>query len=153
VLRVRFTPQDLTRVRLLSNADPLWEIVLSSFLLHERHRPPFLSPWIRRIKADSAQWERIRPGARMLAGLAPQGPYFPDFLTPAEASDGLEAGLHAVACTSRSRLSSELGLLATACGLRRRTVPNWVRQFATGDRTTMSRFHPGLDVVAGNVSG
>lgn len=114
----------------------MWEIVLSSFLLQERRKPAFLSPWLRLLKADLAHADRIRQGVRMLSGLAPQGPYFPDFLTPAEASEGLDAGLDAVARTPRARLDSELGLLAAASRMRQRATPAWVGQF-TGDKPTM----------------
>lgn len=65
---------------------------------------------------------------RMLSPLMPPRGYFPDFLTPAEGSGGLECGIDAVLTTPRRQLRSELTLLAGDNPLR-----SWARQLAEGD--------------------
>ncbi len=139
MLRIHFTAQDLTRTRLLTAADPLWEVMLSHFLLHEPTTPVYLRPWLQRLREDPGRLAVIRPAVHSLAGLAPQGPYFPDFLTPAQASYGLRSGLEAVASTPRRQLCHELNLLAECSRRKRRTVPGWLGPFAAGDRFAMSR--------------
>jgi DNA-binding transcriptional ArsR family regulator len=137
VLRVHFTADDLARTYLLPAADPLWEVMLSHFLLHERVKPLFFQPWLRWLTGDPKRMRRARPGARVLAGLAPQGPYFPDFLTPAESRGGLDTGLEAIAATSRRRLLREVNLLAECGRDRGSLLPDWLGLFAVGDRAAM----------------
>jgi DNA-binding transcriptional ArsR family regulator len=136
---VHFTAEDLARTRLLTEPDPLWEVILSNFRLSDNLRPVFLESWRASLYADKARMATVRPAARLLATLAPQGPYFPDFLTPAEASAGLDAGLAAVASTPRRRLCAELNLLAEINRRRGRPVPYWLGAFAAGDRFTLTR--------------
>ncbi|WP_246341414.1 ArsR/SmtB family transcription factor [Streptomyces physcomitrii] len=62
----------------------------------------------------------------------PSRGYFPDFLTPAEASGGLECGIDAVLATPRRRLRTELGLLSA-----RNPLPHWARQLADGEASTL----------------
>lgn len=130
VLRIHFTSEDLVRTHVATAADPLWEVVLGHFLLQERG-PVYLRSWVRRWRSDSQWATKIRPGARLLAGLAPLGPYFPDFLTPAEACDGLGAGLEAIARTPRRRLTYELNRLAS--GRAGRPLPDWLSSFADAE--------------------
>jgi DNA-binding transcriptional ArsR family regulator len=133
VLRIHFTADDLALTRLRTTANALWEVTLSHFRLHDRATPAYLRPWLQRLRNDPDRAARIRPAAQILAGLAPRGPYFPDFLTPAEAGEGLEAGLDVVASTPRQRLEHEVGLLIECSRRRRRRVPGWLRTFATGE--------------------
>lgn len=63
----------------------------------------------------------------MLAVLAPLGPYFPDFLTPSEAVEGLQAGIEAIRTTPRRRLGIELAQLAEQTPL-----PGWVATLVDG---------------------
>jgi DNA-binding transcriptional ArsR family regulator len=52
----------------------------------------------------------------LLIALNPAHGYFPDMLTPAEASDGLEAGIQAILNLPKQRLKSEIEKLATEHG-------------------------------------
>ncbi|MER5645080.1 winged helix-turn-helix domain-containing protein [Streptosporangium sp. NPDC002524] len=129
MLRVHFTSADLARTGLTTVADPLWEILLSHFRLIERDRPMFIQPWISRLRSRPDLLTMMRPAATLLSGLAPLGPYFPDFLTPAESAAGLEAGLEAVGATDRRRLRDELDLLHQSNRRRGRATPGWLAGF------------------------
>src|SRR5437763_8022421 len=52
MLRIHFTAEDLARTSLAATADPLWEIPLSRFRLHDRDRPVAFRPWTRRLRAS-----------------------------------------------------------------------------------------------------
>jgi len=133
MLRLHFTESDLART-FVDSVDPLWETLLSGFRLRERDRLPIFEPWIRRIRSDQQAQERMRPGATLLATLAPTGPYFPDFLTPADSGGGLGEGLFAVAATSRTELRAQLERLDDIAPL-----PGSLRGLADGDRELLTR--------------
>ncbi|MGG7571848.1 hypothetical protein [Streptomyces sirii] len=123
MLRVHFTGQDLTRTRVADGADPLWETVLSLHALRESRTEPALAAWRQHAV-------RHGPGPlRTLLPLVPKHGYFPDFLTPFAALDGVEPGLEAVMSTSRRRLRAELTLLSG-----HRALPGWARRIAAGNR-------------------
>ncbi|MEV0734248.1 helix-turn-helix domain-containing protein [Polymorphospora sp. NPDC050346] len=113
MLRIHFTVADLNRTRVATAPDPLWELTLSMHQLRRRGSPPLLAGW----KADLAH--RLRPDTTLrheispALALNPPTGYFPDFLTPAEAADGFEAGLQALLDTPRDRLRAEIALLGT----------------------------------------
>jgi hypothetical protein len=132
-----FTSTDVAHTRLQTTPDPLWEVILSHFLLHEQAPPTYLRPWLQQFRKNPDRTTKVRPAVQILAGLAPQGPYFPDFLTPAEACDGLDAGLDAIASTPRRRLNHETKLVTELSRLRHRRVPTWLETFAAGDRTAL----------------
>ncbi|MGW6442715.1 ArsR/SmtB family transcription factor [Lentzea sp. NPDC055074] len=110
LLRIHFTMRDMGRTRLADEGDPLWEVMHSGFRLNYRDRDPAFVPWKRSLLANGSA--DVRAGTALLAVLAPEGPYFPDFLTPPEASRGLEEGLEAMLSTPRGRLRAELSRLA-----------------------------------------
>ncbi|MFF4700974.1 hypothetical protein [Streptomyces chattanoogensis] len=122
MLRVHFTAQDLARTRVADGADPLWETVLSLHALRESRAEPALAAWRRHAV-------RHGPGPlRTLFPLVPPHGYFPDFLTPSAASDGVEPGLEAVMRTPRTQLRAELAVLGG-----QRTLPGWTRDIAAGE--------------------
>ncbi|MEU6720765.1 helix-turn-helix domain-containing protein [Nonomuraea sp. NPDC046802] len=133
-LRIHFTADDLARTTIAATVDPLWEMLLSRFRLNDLDKAPAFQPWIRRLRSDPVQRAKIRPGARLLATLAPMGPYFPDFLTPAAARNGLEAGLEAILSTPRQQLRSELQRLVQHVSL-----PGWVRPLADGEVSALTQ--------------
>ncbi|MEV0393924.1 ArsR/SmtB family transcription factor [Polymorphospora rubra] len=114
MLRIHFTVADLNRTRVATAPDPLWELALSMHQLRRRGSPPLLAGW----KSDLA--DRLRPDTTLRREVAlalalnPPTGYFPDFLTPAEAAGGFEAGLQALLDTPRHRLRAEIALLDTA---------------------------------------
>lgn len=116
-LKIVFTPEDLVRVRIAPRPDPLWEMVLSLHLLQTRGGGAGLAGWRRRVRADLAEAGLLTSVRDVLVPLAPSGPYFPDFLTPAEAQLGLEQGVDALVDTPRRRIRHELDLVRTYYGL------------------------------------
>ncbi|NUP23006.1 MAG: winged helix-turn-helix transcriptional regulator [Streptomyces sp.] len=140
MLRIHFSAGDLARTRVAEEPDPLWETVLSLHQLHENRREPLLDAWRRRRRTCDA-------GAlRMLSPLMPPRGYFPDFLTPAAASGGLECGIDAVLSTPRRQLRTELGLLSISTPL-----PGWTRQLADGEMSAVRRLGRALRVYHASV--
>jgi DNA-binding transcriptional ArsR family regulator len=133
VLRIHFTDADLARTSVASTPDPFWEIVLSGFRLHERNRDLVFQPWIQRLRSNPRLTGRLQPGAQILAALAPKGPYFPDFLTPFAAREGMDSGLDAVLSTPRRELNAQLARLNTVS-----PVPHWIKPLANGDRESLA---------------
>ncbi|MFB4423814.1 ArsR/SmtB family transcription factor [Streptomyces sp. QL37] len=134
MLRIHFTAEDLEYVRIARGPDPLWEIVCSLCRLQNKEGLVAFGPW-RRSVADRLKAEGPgRRAARFLCGLVPYGPYFPDFLTPAV--DGgvadLRNGIERVLTTPRTRLRTELELLARASGR-----PPAGAELARGDTTAL----------------
>lgn len=131
MLRVHFTPEDLNRTRIAEGADPLWETVLSLHRLRESRTEPALAAW----RQHAA---RHGPGPlRLLLPLVPPRGYFPDFLTPAAGSAGVEPGLEAVMTTPRRRLRTDIGMLAGQAhrpGHGQHAAPtSWMRSLADGE--------------------
>ena len=106
VLRINFTESDLARIRLADEPDPLWETLLSLHLLQEHRPAPRYAPWRDRVAT------RLDRDMRPLLALAPPRGYSPDFLTPAAAGEGLEAGLDALRNTPAGTFHADLGVLA-----------------------------------------
>jgi DNA-binding transcriptional ArsR family regulator len=134
MLRIHFTLKDLARVTISPHPDPLWEIVLSGFRLHEprsvKHRP-----WLLALRSMSRpDTAAVKAGSAVLDVLAPLGPYFPDFLTPPGGRRDLDAGLDAVHSTPRRELRRQLSRLAE-----RRPLPAWVTTLSTADPAAMTR--------------
>ncbi|SEH02970.1 Helix-turn-helix domain-containing protein [Nonomuraea solani] len=134
ILRVHFTADDLARVTIANEPDPLWEVAFTRFRLRDPVRPLAFTPWLNRLRASPDRCARIRAGGRVLDPLTPTGPYFPDFLTPNESARGLDAGLEALLSTPRRRLRRELRLLGE-----RHRLPGWVRPLAEGDMMALRR--------------
>jgi DNA-binding transcriptional ArsR family regulator len=133
VLRIRFTPDDLVRVRVSDAADPMWEIVGSNQLLQVGQRASNLAqhPWLQRSRCRLRR-PGVEQAARAVAVLAPWRTYFPDFLTPDRHTRGFDNDLDTVLTTPVGRLARELGRLPT-------DAPPWVRGIAAGDPRMLSR--------------
>jgi DNA-binding transcriptional ArsR family regulator len=86
--------------------DALWESILSFHRLRDRRGAMVFGEWRSEARA------RLKGETRLLAALVPPRGYFPDFLTPPEGRDGLEAGLEALRATPPARLHTELALAA-----------------------------------------
>jgi len=134
VLRVHFTDADLARVRVARGPDPLWETVLGLHKLAERENAPLaFTRWRLRALTEISD-RRLTAMARLMTTLAPpEVEYFPDFLTPPEAAEGMSEGLTALRSTPKRRLRSEL---ASLDGIRPRpsAAAGWMRELAVGDR-------------------
>ncbi|WP_405554915.1 ArsR/SmtB family transcription factor [Streptomyces sp. NBC_01171] len=123
MLRLHFTPEDLGRVRFAKVPDPLWESVLSLTLLGTARGRATFGPWQARLRPalpGLPAWQ-----IRLLRRLVPATGNFPDFLTPSESANGLEAGIEAVLMTPKRTLRRELASLPD--------IPSWSRPLAEGD--------------------
>ncbi|MFB6440760.1 hypothetical protein ACFCVY_28960, partial [Streptomyces sp. NPDC056411] len=128
VLRVHFTAEDLARTRVAEGADPLWETVLSLHSLRQGRAEPALMAWRQYAVRNG-------PGPlRTLLPLVPPHGYFPDFLTPFAALDGVEPGLEAVMSTPRTRLRAELSQLSG-----HRALPGWARGIGEGEPAALRK--------------
>ena len=134
MLRIHFTAEDLSRVRLAGAPDPLWETVLTLFRLRSRNTPLVFDGWRREAVGRSQ-----RSALEMLMPLTPGG-YFPDFLTPGEAARGLEAGIDAVLSTGKERLQTEIGLLK----MPNQRPPTHIQALARGDVESLHRLGAAL---------
>ncbi|MGV9310191.1 helix-turn-helix domain-containing protein [Nonomuraea sp. NPDC004354] len=117
ILRIIFTGDDLARVRIASRADPLWETVASLHRFQAGDGGAAMAEWRRRARAKLAETGLLQDVRRMLVPLAPRAAYFPDFLTPIEAQQGLEEGIQAILDTPPARVRRELDLLRARHGL------------------------------------
>ncbi|MEE1832217.1 ArsR/SmtB family transcription factor [Streptomyces sp. SP17KL33] len=121
-LRIHFTYDDLARVVLAEEPDPLWEGLLSLHLLQNRDGALVFGRWRRASRGH------FDPELPRLRHLAPPRGYSADFLTPAGAAGGFEAGLDAMLATPRARLRTDLTELSPA-----RPLPGWAGPLADGD--------------------
>lgn len=113
MLRVHFSDADLGRIRLARHPDPLWEVISSLHRLQTRQGRWAYAGWYRQSR-ERLRERGLEPLLRsLLLPLAPYAAYFPDFLTPPEAEDGLAAGLKAMRLLPPRRVEAELRLLAT----------------------------------------
>lgn len=127
VLRVRFTPVDVLRTRLVTAPDPMWELVLSLHALRAGPGSPHAG-W--RSGAVAAIRDRRLTGLlSMLFVLVPASGRFPDFLTPPGAEEGIDAALEAMLCMPKQRIASDV-----AAAYDHRHAPGWLRLLAGGDR-------------------
>jgi DNA-binding transcriptional ArsR family regulator len=122
MLRVHFTQDDLLRLKVAANPDPLWETVLSANLLGTGRGAAVFDPW--RDQARSVLHGLPAGPTRLVRAVAPPRGDFPDFLTPPEAGIGLREGIEAVLTTPRRRLRRELTVLSSP--------PSWLRPLAEG---------------------
>lgn len=120
MLRVHFTPEDLARVRVASAPDPLWEITCSLHRLQTTRGRWAFAEWHRETRAGLAGTPLGDAVRRLLVPVLPRAPYLPDFLTPSEASDGLERGFAAIIDTPPARVAHEMRLLDELSG-----APAW----------------------------
>ncbi|ELP64045.1 ArsR/SmtB family transcription factor [Streptomyces turgidiscabies] len=123
MLRIHFTDADLARVRVAARPDPLWEIFFSLLRFQKRKGLWAYAGWHRSAR-EALHGKGLAPTVRnVLLPLYPTGTYFPDFLTPGEASEGLDAGLEAILAVPRKRMLQELNILDRVNG-----APDWARQ-------------------------
>ncbi|MGW9132120.1 ArsR/SmtB family transcription factor [Streptomyces sp. NPDC055681] len=112
MLRIHVSGMDLSRVRMATRPDALWETILSFHRLRDRRASTVFGKWRTETRP------RLNGETRLLAALVPPRGYFPDFLTPSrEGSEphGFDAGMEALRDTPPERLHAELGLLRADC--------------------------------------
>ncbi|MDX3453710.1 winged helix-turn-helix domain-containing protein [Streptomyces sp. ME02-8801-2C] len=141
MLRIHFTAEDLSRTRLAERPDPLWEITASLHRLQSKEGRWAHAAWYRDA-CDAIATQKLGAIVRtLLFPLFPRASYFPDFLTPGEAGQGLRSGLGAILDTPPARVRHEIGLLAQV-----RKVPSEMYRLADRDTrldlvTALRRYH------------
>ncbi|WP_043669371.1 ArsR/SmtB family transcription factor [Streptomyces xylophagus] len=119
MLRIHFTEADLVRTRLASEPDPLWEIALSLHRLQTQQGRSAHAEWYRTTRPRLTDHGLEGVLRHFLLPLFPRTAYFPDFLTPAEGTGGLTAGLAALVNTPAERVRQEVARF-TSVG-----APSW----------------------------
>jgi DNA-binding transcriptional ArsR family regulator len=131
MLRIYFTSDDIARVRLAPGPDPMWELVLALQMLRPQRGDLLFTGW-RTEAADALRGTGLGRSLRLLLALTPNVGYFPDFLNPIEAANGLEQGLEAIRCTSKRMLHRDMHELS-----RSRQPPAYAQGVASGDPSTL----------------
>jgi DNA-binding transcriptional ArsR family regulator len=128
MLRVHFTSEDLSRITIAADVDPLWEVLFSLHLLQEREHTLLFGEWRRRVRA-------ARPARLpLLLELAPPTGYSPDFLTPGRGDADFPTLVDRMLSTPRHSLEDDLSFMA-----RRRPATPWTRTLGTGDVAALRR--------------
>jgi DNA-binding transcriptional ArsR family regulator len=106
-LRLHFTAEDLLRTRVLTEPDPLWELVLSVHHLSPTGEPDRHTAWRREVRPRLSEAESAH-AVGLLRQLVPRRGNFPDFLTPLPTSDGIDGAFDVIRSTPRSRLALDM---------------------------------------------
>ncbi|MGY0057666.1 ArsR family transcriptional regulator [Streptomyces sp. LZ34] len=125
MLRIHFTDADLARTRLASAPDPLCEIAASLHRLQSRRGRWAFAGWYRTAREQLREKGLERALRTVLLPLYPRAAYYPDFLTPVDAVDGLDAGLESILATPAQRVMEEMAILDRTVG-----APAWAGQLA-----------------------
>ncbi|WP_405848029.1 helix-turn-helix domain-containing protein [Streptomyces sp. NBC_01518] len=128
MLRFHFTSEDLTKVRVTTEPHALWEIAASLHRLQTREGRWAYTPWFHTARDSLRRAGLERAVKTFLLPLFPRASYFPDFLTPPEGAQGLDAGLEAVLATPYARVMSEVDILTRGVG-----APAWARRLGEPD--------------------
>ncbi len=137
LLRLHFTVEDLAKVHVATKLDPLWETTLGLQQLTTTSRSPAVYRAGRRRATELVRERQLSGLIRLLTTLVPDSGYYPDFLTPLEAAEGLAAGLDAVRATPLQSVRREVRQLADTTTLPQASVP-WLRDLMRGDRDRMT---------------
>lgn len=125
MLRIHFTDADLGRTRVAAAPDPLWEICASLHRFQSRHGRWAYADWYRTARSQLHSTGLSRTLRTLLLPLVPRATYFPDFLTPPEGAEGLDAGLEAILSTPPRRVLHEMSILDRSTG-----APAWGHRLA-----------------------
>ncbi|MGW0819807.1 ArsR/SmtB family transcription factor [Streptomyces sp. NPDC002845] len=112
MLRIHFTEVDLARTRLADGPDPLWELAGSMHRLQSRRGRWAFAQWYDTARHELREQGLERPISTQLMPLYSRGVYFPDFLTPVQAADGLKSGIEAILEAHPRRIAAEIGQLS-----------------------------------------
>ncbi|MFI1226352.1 MULTISPECIES: winged helix-turn-helix domain-containing protein [unclassified Streptomyces] len=134
MLRIHFTPEDMTRVRVAPGPDILWEITNSVQTLQRTDGERVFGAWRRWVRP------RLPESRRLLSPLLPPYGYSPDFLTPTAGDrTTLQAAIDTLLGTPLPRLRAELSRLA-----RSERLPGWAASLAEGDTDALARLGDAL---------
>lgn len=121
VLRIHFTGDDLARTRVATDPDPMWETLLSAYLLRRTEGEIEFGRWRHESRQHLGHW------VRSLFDLVPAAGSAPDFLTPADAGVDIDHGIDVLMHTSRTRVRTDLTSIA-----KERDLPPWTADLAQG---------------------
>lgn len=122
MLRIHFSSQDWERLRIVTRPDPMWEMLLSLYMLGEASDEVVFGQWRQRVL------HRMPQESRILLDMVPAQGYSPDFLSPCLGGEDPTDGIDAVLNTPRGRIADELDL-RFGDGPR----PPWTRALARKD--------------------
>jgi DNA-binding transcriptional ArsR family regulator len=131
-LKIRFSHDDLTRVRVASQPDPMWELVESLNKISTMIGGVSYSAW--RSFARTAlvgQHPQIRG---VIRDLVPSKGDFPDFLTPTAGARDAAPVIEAIMATSSRQLRHEFEFIG-----KQRRLARWTDDLAAGEPATMRR--------------
>lgn len=130
MLRIKFTPDDLHRIRVLPRPDPMWELTLSVHRLRPgQPNSAAQNSWSRQIEAVTGTES---PSRDLLSLLIPPQGNFPDFLTPVDARKGFQAAMNAVLDTPARQWRTELGSALDGHS----ALPGWAPDLASPSRSS-----------------
>jgi DNA-binding transcriptional ArsR family regulator len=133
LLKVHFTEADLAKVTIAEDADPMWELLMSSYRIRRPEGEPFFGRWRR-----GSRFAVPASGRLLMAAVPPYG-YCPDFLTPAGVRT-VDEGVAAMLETPERSLAADVAELS-AQGTR---VPPWLRRVADGETRELRRLGTAL---------
>ena len=133
MLKIHFTEADLAKVTIAEDADPMWELLMSSYRIRRPEGEPFFGRWRRGSRSA------VPHSGRLLMSAVPPYGYCPDFLTPAGART-IDDGVSAILETPERILAADVAELA-AQGTR---VPPWLRRLADGEPRELQRLGTAL---------
>lgn len=125
MLRIHFSDADLGAVRVAATPHPLWEIATSLHRFQTRGGRWAYAGWWRTAQARLQDPALRRAFRTVLLPLFPRAAYFPDFLTPSQAVEGLTAGFDAILATPPRRVLDEVARLDRVVG-----APPWAARLA-----------------------
>ncbi|NSL43177.1 helix-turn-helix transcriptional regulator [Streptomyces sp. 8P21H-1] len=125
MLRIHFTDADLARTRCAGSPNALWEITASLHRFQTRKGRWAYAEWHRATRVRLEEKGLGRVLREILLPVFPRASYFPDFLTPPESREGLDAGLEAVLATPPRQVLAEVAQLDRLVG-----APAWAPRLA-----------------------
>ncbi|MGI5401114.1 ArsR/SmtB family transcription factor [Streptomyces sp. CA-135486] len=123
MLRIHFGSTDLSSSRMASRPDPLWEIACSLHRFQTARGRWAYADWFRTTRAALTGTPLGKAVRTLLIPLFPRTAYFPDFLTPQEGAEGLNAALQAIIDTPAERVRDEIARLDHVRG-----APPWAHR-------------------------
>jgi DNA-binding transcriptional ArsR family regulator len=133
MLEIHFTDADLAKLTIAEDADPMWELLMSSYRIRRPEGEPFFGRWRRGSRSA------VPDSGRLLMTAVPPYGYCPDFLTPFAART-VGDGIAAVLETPQRILAADVAELA-AQGTR---VPPWLRRLGDGEASELRRLGTAL---------
>ncbi|WP_431979916.1 ArsR/SmtB family transcription factor [Streptomyces qinglanensis] len=127
MLHIHLTGHDLGRIRIADRPALMWETMLSLHWLPKNTAGPTGARW----RAGIADQPAL--GLGMLREIVPPQGYFPDFLTPYDATNDVAEALDTVLRTPVTTLRTDLELLPLS-----RRPSRWMRDLAIGHTSALN---------------